>query len=88
MGMPPPPRKCRSYEEFSLHVQPGRVDEFQLLVGSRAPPLYFDLARLVQAEGTVAVVHGSQWIVATEVALSTVARVMCVCVYVCVCVCL
>ena len=65
-----------SGRRFSLHVQPSEVVEFQLLVGSRAPPLYFDLAGFVQAEGTVAVVHSSQWVVAAKVALGTVARAM------------
>ena len=44
---------------FLLHVEPREVNEFQLLVGSRASPLYFDLTGFVQAEGTVTVVHSS-----------------------------
>ena len=34
----------------SLHVQPSRVVQVQLLIGTRPPPLHFDLTSGVQAE--------------------------------------
>ena len=62
------------FRAYSLHIQPGGIDEVCCLVGSGPPPLHFDLAGLVQAEGAVAVMHCLHGFIATQVALSSIAR--------------